>query len=369
MYQDYINDIMMIASKTDVYEFLKNSIIKLEPNERKGYIDNLNSDSIDILKKDEYKSKINEVFTELFSLDSARNDIIRSYINFLMLLDYKKEDLKLFKIPEELIDEFNINALEQSNKQDEIDNTKKISFSKYLKKAENDTESDNDNKKRSLETSNINEESNSKDESTRKRIKIENQSKIPSILKYKTQESLRKKSAGGTSSCNSNSRSISFASDAQLITVFGEDLPEKGLKLSPPELKKLLKPFNENEPREVFALEGKKPFTKAKELIIKLSNNKEDISDITVLKNGPIQTEVMHPLKYTVNFSNFSPDLGNKQPREPVIINSSNTDKKKILIVKAFGKNNLLLRSDRGGLPYRLVPKFKQNDYPPRPLH
>ena len=80
------------------------------------------------------------------------------------------------------------------------------------------------------------------------------------------------------------------------------------------------------------------------------------------------------PLTYRLNFTAFSKDL-DKPPKEPVDIDevgdNANNKKRKAknpLIARAFGRNSLLLKKDRGGMPYKRVPEINKNTYPLRPL-
>ncbi|CCH62372.1 hypothetical protein TBLA_0H00830 [Henningerozyma blattae CBS 6284] len=275
---------------------------------------------------------------------------------------------------------------------------KKISFSKYLKKGDVVSST---NGKRSLGTENI---INTTDSKVTKKLKPSTVSlpssnsnsndsqsndstnnSLPSILKgsdsYTFSEMKKKKK-----------RNIKFVEDSNLVTVFGDDLPNKGLTLSPSSLKKLLKPFKQGEPREIFV---SKTFTdNVKELNINTLSKNETFksinSDISELKYGPVKCETRVPLKFRFNFGNFNPFL-DKPAKEPVNNqfedddssnnsnlnnnnsnngyngNHSNKRQHQPLIAKAFGRNRLLLRKDRGGLPYKRVPDVVPNNYPPRP--
>lgn len=170
--------------------------------------------------------------------------------------------------------------------------------------------------------------------------------------------------------------SIKFISDPKLITVYGDDLPNHGLIVSPIELKKILKPFKEGEPNEVLHLENftSKPIPLQPSL--DLTSSPDLYSDIVDIKGGPINCDTNTPMHYRTSFTNFSSSLKQQQPRDPIIVDeediiekSKNTMGRKLyrnpIIARAFGENKLLLRKDRGGLPYNNKPPIVvRNNYP-----
>ena len=165
------------------------------------------------------------------------------------------------------------------------------------------------------------------------------------------------------------SSGIKFVDDSKLVTIFGEGLPNEGITASPRQLKKILKPFRDGEPAE-FVLEGWKE-RGAKPLVISITGVTD--SDISELKNGPAKLVTNVPSALVKNFTSFSPDL-NKPALEPVHTDDNADDsgkglrkQKAPIIARAFGKNSLLLRKDRGGLPYKRVPEVNPNKYPVRP--
>ncbi|EDO16571.1 hypothetical protein Kpol_1064p53 [Vanderwaltozyma polyspora DSM 70294] len=370
---------------SDVLEYIVNELPYQQPTERKKYIDNF------IHSKDAQKlSKSTQVFDAIVNLcllDSSINDNLRSYFALLKDIGYTHEDLssnlpgglleilnsksksknkegKENKVIQEDVEETKENTdnspvSNNSGNNTEDEKKKKISFSKYLKK---DTDV-NENGKR---ISSSMEPESSSDDSDSKKIKTEDGKYISSILKQVSDQN-----GNGQSTSRKSSNNIRFVDDSKLVTVFGDGLPQKGVQLSPDELKKLLKPFKEGEPRDLLSLEGVIP--RARELSLILGQNEEDYSDVSSLKGGPIPYETTIPLKFRINFGNFSPDLS-KGAREPVLVDdlhdkSGNLIYKGPLIAGAFGKNNLLLRKDRGGLPYKRVPEVLRNDYPPRPTN
>lgn len=237
------------------------------------------------------------------------------------------------------------------NPEEELTSKKKISFSKYLKK--DDSMQPNVDNKRSLPDDESTEVSSatSSDSSSNKKAKLnDNSSKIRSILKNRESNTDIKKSR--------KKMSIKFHDESDLVRVYGDDLPNNGLKVTPVELKKILRPFKEGEPNERLLIEG---FSfKPKLLNIQITVQDSDISDT---KNGPIPCDSRTPLLYRDNFRNFSKDL-KLIPREPIPEANTNQDKSGPLLVKAFGRNGLLLRKDRGGIPYKRVPEVRRNEYP-----
>lgn len=379
MYVDYMTELEKLRTNNvdkesnNILEDLSSELPYQQPTERKTYIDGLIqsskvSDSIDTFTNN---SRFLDAIVNLCILDSSINDNLRSYLILLRKVGYSNKDL-IGKLPEGLSDVMSLTASEDTpnelanDENKEVSETsldderkKKISFSKYLKKTDTEV-GDNGKRLPEVEIFDVTSE-----ESSSKRQKYESGSYLPSILKATADDNGNRMSPKKKST---NSSGIKFVDDSRLVTIFGEGLPKTGLQLSPEELKKVLKPFNEGEPREVFTMDGMVP--KARELAITLSSNADNISDISKLKGGPIPCETATPLKYRINFTKFSPDL-NKTAREPVVVDEK-TDKlgKPIkhspLIARAFGRNNLLLRSDRGGLSYKRVPEVVQNNYLPR---
>lgn len=262
-------------------------------------------------------------------------------------------------------------------------NKKKISFSKYLKKedSELETEGSSTNKRSNSEVEKMDNEN--------VQVKKQKTSSISSDTSdstelYPTTDDGTSATPGLTSilksSKNTNKKKksikIKFVEDNDLVRVYGDDLPTDGLKVTPTDLKRVLRPFVEGEPNEKLYLEavnaslsGRSTYT----LPLNLDNIKNDIkdSDIAETKGGPIRCMTAVPLLYKTEFNNFNKELKKKMPREPIITNDdietlNNPENKKPVIAKAFGKNQLLLRSDRGGMPYKPVPEVTRNYYPIR---
>lgn len=235
---------------------------------------------------------------------------------------------------------------------------KKISFTKYLKKDDSISE---DNKRPFVEEGSTDENSNpSSDSPVVKRAKIDTSNiRIRSILKNSELNSLQ--TANDALEGKIKKRvGITFPGETDLVRVYGEDLPGEGLKITPHELKKLLRPFKDGEPQEKVLLEDFVP--KPRKLVI---DTKVENSDISELFNGPVKCVTQTPVLYRDNFKSFSKDLM-KPPREPIADMSSSHEKSKPLLAKAYGRNGLLLRNDRGGLPYKRVPDVRRNAYPVR---
>lgn len=394
MYMDYLNQLGSIkrekvlgdeeVSKDKPVDYISEELPYLQPTERKEYIDGLFMN--DFAGKNLGKSRaFLDGMINLCVLDSTVTENLRCYITFLRKVGYTKEELKNLlpkglssmpllssnanveeksKEPTSTSKKASSSSTKSAQSNANLDPTqsstgasatgggdeepkKKISFSRYLKKGDG-----NENGKRK---SSVVEE----DTHTVKKAKTNGggSGELRSILR----------TAGGNTSSSSNSKkssNIKFVDDSHLVTVFGEGLPSGGLQLSPGRLKKVLKPFKEGEPREIVHVEGFKD--KAAELDIEFDLSPEE-SDIIETKGGPIPCETVTPLKHKLNFANFSPDLGNKPIREAVVVEDSMFKNKSPLIAKAFGKNSLLLRKDRGGLPYKRIPDVTPNDYPPRP--
>ena len=252
----------------------------------------------------------------------------------------KKQD----KIPDE-------NSTEDNK---EEPNKKKISLNNYKKKDDSPNES--------LKRSN----SNDSEESATKKIKIvknetSNNSKIRSILKN-ANDIIDPEGTDITRKKNKKKLTIKFPEEEDLVKVYGEDLPKSGLKVTPIELKKILRPFKEGEPNEQAIILAFRSRPKP----LNLSNIIVKNSDISDTKNGPIKCQTATPILYRDNFKSFSKDL-NKPPREPIPEMNNNQDNSSPLVAQAYGRNGLLLRNDRGGIPYKRVPEVRRNTYPPRP--
>lgn len=370
MYADYLVQLGDIwrqngSGECGALEYIVEELPYLQPTERKSYIDNLILGN----KYDEKLSKsprILEAVVNLCVLDSTLTANLRSYITFLRKIGFSSESLKralpadLSNSPwvtesasETVVDVAAAKKIttdragtpplkEQDDKSGEDEKKKKISFSKYLKKGDVPV---NENGKRRLPAAA------GKDDT--KKVKKEEAATLNSILKT-------------SGSAKKNANNIKFVDDSILVKVYGDGLPNEGLYVTPEKLKKILKPFKEGEPRETVLIENYKK--KAPELDIEFDLSPEEF-DVTEIKGGPIPCETVVPLKYRLNFTNFSSELSSRPPREPVVVEEPMDTMKKNkgpLIVRAFGKNSLLLRKDRGGLPYKRVPEVVPIDYPSR---
>lgn len=164
---------------------------------------------------------------------------------------------------------------------------------------------------------------------------------------------------------------IRFVDDSKLVTVFGDDLPEFGVITSPDRLRKILNPYVEGEPREFVLKDWRNQ--KAHKLTIDVGIIED--SDIVESKNGPVAMMTKVPMACRINFTNFNGDLANLH-RPPTETDDENIDSKNHkgkrrggkgpIIVRAFGRNALLLKKDRGGLPYKKVPEVHRNNYSTR---
>ncbi|QLL31885.1 hypothetical protein HG536_0C00520 [Torulaspora globosa] len=373
MYADYLLQLGNIwkqnsnsSGDCEPLDYIVEELPYLQPTERKSYIDNLILGN----KYDEKLSKsgrILEAMINLCVLDSTLTANLRSYITFLRKIGFSNESLRralpadLSNSPwltesssETVVDVAAAKKIttdragtpplkEQDDKNGPDDEKKKkISFSRYLKKGDVPV---NENGKRKSSAAAVRDGS--------KKVKKEEAATLNSILK-----------ASGSSKKNSNN--IKFVDDSILVKVYGDGLPNEGLYVAPEKLKKILKPFKEGEPRETVLIENYKK--KAPELDIEFDLSPEEF-DVTETKGGPIPCETVVPLKYRLNFTNFSSELSSRPPREPVVVEEPMDAMKKNkgpLIVRAFGKNSLLLRKDRGGLPYKRVPEVVPIDYPSR---
>lgn len=273
-------------------------------------------------------------------------------------------------------------------------NKKKISFSKYLQKDENDKEQQHASLKRSISGDNnvIQEDhsiakkrkitipsndiitSSNTIEAKSPTLKSNSSIKLTSILKSFSTDN---NDTPERRLKNKNSK-LRFMDDKDLVTVYGDDLPQEGLKVTPNDLKKILRPFIEGEPSEKLYLDTVNTSLSSmgqsiQVVPLNLNNVKSGIenNDIVETRGGPIKCDTMAPLLYRNEFCNFSKDLKKFIPKEPIITNEdiealNNPELNKPIIARPFGKNKLLLRNDRGGLPYKPVPEVTKNYYPIR---
>lgn len=402
MYSDYLTQLTNIkkektqgdeeADEDNPLEYITEELPYLQPTERKKYIDNVMlSSKYDKLLKN--SQELLNAMVNLCLLDSTVTYNLRSYLTLLNKMGFTNETLKK-ELPESILglstsssgttpntssaiispgtvgnakkistdregtppltatnnssEDDVLNNLQEQRDGSDDEPKKKISFSKYLKKGDVVI---NENGKRKTPSSLVREEF-----VPTKKVKNDSvDASLNSILK-----------TNGSNKKNTNN--IKFVDDSQLVRVYGEGLPDDGLNVSPEQLKKILKPFKAGEPREIAYIEGYSG--KAPELDMEFDLSPEE-SDISETKGGPIPCDTVVPLKYKINFTNFTSDLGNKPAREPVIPDESLDISKKNkvpLIVRAFGKNSLLLRKDRGGLPYKRIPEVSSINYPPRAI-
>lgn len=369
MYTDYLAQLSTIRSQknsskgTGTLEYIVEELPYLQPTDRKSYIDNL-------ILGNKYEEQLDRspallaALVDLCVLDSTVTANLRSYMILLRKMGFDDESLRK-ALPEELLnspmlsdtvpgaatgktftkkiptDRVGTPPLKEAEEKSTADDEpkKKISFSKYLKKGDVVI---NENGKRRPSAQSERDES--------KRLKGDENVQLSSILKT-------------SGSAKKNPNAIKFVDDSLLVKVYGDGLPEEGLSVSPEKLKKILKPFKEGEPRETVLVEGYKG--KAPELDTDFDLSPEE-TDISETKGGSIPCETVVPLKYRLNFASFSSDLSRRPPREPVVVEEVDKKNKGPLIVRAFGKNSLLLRKDRGGLPYKPIPEVLPIDYPSR---
>lgn len=360
MYMDYMNQLSEIKKKNSTLdqevkedsplEYIIEELPYQQASDRKKYIEKLGkSDGIRLEKSE----KLFNGIKRLCILDGSMRDYIRTYVTFLKGIGYSDDEIvskvKLVNIDkaDNQIYAAQLHATEATNNENfDIDKQfyddepkKKISFSKYLKK-------DNDN-------------------NNHKRVYFPDEEEIIPLKRQKLNEKLSSILKNETKKKKPNV-SIKFLDDSKLITVFGDGLPIKGLTTSPLLLKKILNPYNDGEPKEVVLPTWNNQ--KAMELLIDMSNIEE--SDISELKNGPIKCETKVPIQYRINFTSFNKNLV-KPAKEPIDIDDMSNEQKikkknkSPIIVKAFGKNSLLLKKDRGGIPYKRVPEIIRNTYPP----
>ncbi|CAR24129.1 RNA-processing protein REF2 [Lachancea thermotolerans CBS 6340] len=325
-----------------VLEYMQDELPYQQPAERKSYVDNLQKNADLTLQKN---PKLLDAVANLAILDSTVSENLHSYVTLLRMVGYKDDEFaaRLPHINGKLTP--SDKALPPTSSADQAsakapapeEPKKKISFLKYLKKGDV-----NEQGKRVLEDNTLG------GSQKRSRPNNDNNSNLISILKSETSKKRR--------------NPIRFVADEKLLTVYGDDIPSDGLIVSPGKLKKVLKPFKDGEPREVTFPTWKNQ--KVRELSIPKPTEDSDIVDI---KGGPISCDTRVSANYRLNFTAFSKSL-NKQPLEPTELDEKDPNlTKKPLIVRAFGKNCLLLQKDRGGLPYKRVPEVSLNDYPIRP--
>lgn len=412
MYTDYLKELIDLkkekikkevqASSDNPLEFISQELPYQEPNERNKYFKNMmDSNEVDSFLKEGKAVDRNQLLDhvkDLIILDSTIPENVDIYMAFLLRAGFTIENLKdvlpIDSLPLACVEkafgssslwaanfkptlttvDTSVESSDSNNSTDKNDSQTaeekskievkdepkkmKISFSKYLKKGDDDI---NENGKRSVVDDNTDDVVKA---SKPKKVKIKSTGATITLQSILKKTKTASQNSSGKKQDNSNKSKIKFLDDEQLVTVFGEGLPSDGLTVSPDKLKKILKPFKDGQAREVFVsttFSGK---------VSRLSlTNYDDIinSDISELKGGPIKCNTKTPSSLKVNFSNFYPFL-DKPPAEPVHI-TDDTDRKpkQPLIVKAFGKNRLLLRKDRGGIPYKPVPEVVPNDYPSRP--
>ncbi|SCU96743.1 LAFA_0G07866g1_1 [Lachancea sp. 'fantastica'] len=354
MYADYLSQLIKLKQRSVSQEenvggdrpvdYVCDELPYKQPSERKAYIDKLlaQPETAQIGKNDRLLAGI----ASLAVLDSTVKENTQAYADLLLRIGYSVEEVDK-NMPH--YENGSISTATEAKTPEVSQATtpavtkKKISFSKYLKKGDSN---DNAATKRSSEDDDgINDQSNTK------RIKTDDSSSdsvLPSILK--TQSNVKKRNP------------IRFVSDDKLLTVYGDELPTKGLVVSPNKLKKVLKPFKDGEPREItFSAWNNQ---KVRELTFPKAPSDSDIVDTL---GGLVPCETRVPLGYRLNFTTFSKSLA-KTPSEPTEIDSTDPNlSQKPLIVRAFGKNCFLLQKDRGGIPYKRVPEVHVNDYPIRP--
>ncbi|KAL3241137.1 RNA-processing protein REF2 [Nakaseomyces bracarensis] len=358
MYNDLLNELRTVkeqkiateqADRNKPLEYIEDELPYLQAAQRKAYIDTLimNDTHDEELKKQ--GERFLTAVVKLYTLDSSIEENLRVYMTLVRKLGFSTEQLHS-KLPNE-IRPTNHNIPEDDNIEkgtnednSKEDSKKKISFSKYLKKEDSSKRPLNDDSNEGPEMKKIKSTSIEDDNIETNGLK--------SILKNRDQKNSTKKKPVG----------IKFQSESSLITVFGDGLPNTGLQVSPEELKKILQPFVAGQPRE-FPLRDPMPSVlKLPMWDIRFDENVNN-SDISELKGGPVPCATRTPLTSKVNFINFSTDL-NKPAREPVNLDEGESSQP--VIAKAFGQNKLLLRKDRGGLPYKRIPDIVRNKYAPR---
>ncbi|CEP61434.1 RNA-processing protein REF2 LALA0_S03e02784g [Lachancea lanzarotensis] len=356
MYADYLSQLVKLKQRSVSQEehvggdrpvdYVCDELPYKQPSERKSYVDKLlrQPETTQIGKNDRLLAGI----ASLAVLDSTVKENTQVYADLLLKVGYSAEEVDKnmphygngtsTKVNEPKVTEAIQPATPAVAK-------KKISFSKYLKKGDgNDAAAA---AKRPLEDDN-----GSSDQTDTKRTKTTisvTDPVLPSILKSQTNAKKR--------------NPIRFVSDEKLLTVYGDELPTNGLVVSPSKLKKVLKPFKDGEPREITYSAWNNQ--KVRELSFPKPPSDSDIVDTL---GGLVPCESRVPLGYRLNFTTFSKSLA-KTPTDPTDIDSTDPSlSQKPLIVRAFGKNVLLLQKDRGGIPYKRVPEVHVNEYPIRPI-
>ncbi|CCK68137.1 RNA-processing protein REF2 KNAG_0A04650 [Huiozyma naganishii CBS 8797] len=365
-----------------IVDHIVNTLPKELAKDRRRFIDKFIKDT-DLRKSLDASDALLQGIVKLCHQDLKNKDNIMSYLRFLKLLGYSKEILKE-KLPSSLtqpvkaktvvtkkkvspppqpyIAERKDNVIrtatqqqltkskdEQEKVEEEDLDKKKISFSKYLNKDNTPTVTATESNKRDFNE--LDEEADTP-ESKRARLGDPN---ITSILKSGKK---KKRTAG----------SIRFMEDENLVRIYGDDLPTTGLKVKPVELKKILRPFVEGEPNEKVLHEG--ITTHPAPLLLEFDQIENN--DIAETRSGPVPCETSARFQYRTSFASFTSDLKNKPPREPLTndddpsFTARQGNGKTPIIARAFGRNKLLLKHDRGGIPYKPVPEVFKNIYPPK---
>ncbi|KAL6945198.1 hypothetical protein ACO0QE_002646 [Hanseniaspora vineae] len=173
-------------------------------------------------------------------------------------------------------------------------------------------------------------------------------------------------SSSSTTSVKSK-KQLSF--NTENVTVFGHDLPKKGVQVSFKNLKQALnKEKKASIPKERLLVDS------SKINVLKLAPF-SDINcipqcDISELKGGVVKLQTEIKPEYRTNFRNFSKNL-NKEHTEKEFhsqneeVKEENEANNQPIVMPAFGQNQLLLLNDRGKLPYRSIPEVRPNAYPP----
>lgn len=365
MYNDLLHELGRVkeektntetTDRNNPLEYMADELPYQQTAQRKAYIDSL-------IMKDDYDEQLKregtkflDVMAQLSVLDSSIEENTKSYGMLVRKLGFTLQDLderirngsKALETDDKIDKPIDENNEDDSKAESKEDAKKKISFSKYLKKDETTKRSRNDE---------LNEES-----EHNKKLKVDDDNGYDNneninnglrpILKKRENNKSKSKSSG-----------IKFQTESALVTIYGDGLPQDGLTVSPEELKKILKPFKPGQPREFPLVDNLPNVIKVPKLDLRFDENVNS-SDISELKGGPVPCGTRTPLTCRINFNRYSADL-EKPAREPV--NLDDGDSLKPIIARAFGQNKLLLRKDRGGLPYRRVPDVVRNNYPIRP--
>ncbi|SCU81739.1 LADA_0C00804g1_1 [Lachancea dasiensis] len=376
MYADYLSQLVKLKERSvnqeervggdRPVEYVCDELPYKQPNERKLYVDQLLKDS-SVAGKLARNNKFLEGIVNLSVLDSTVPDNVQCYLAILRKVGYSDQEIAR-RMPHAggqgdndnrgngtlgFTSITNVEQVQQSNSDLKTklissvpeEPKKKISFSKYLKKGDVVNEAP----KRPLENA---ENGSALVKPAVKRAKLESNSSSPTLASILKTENNKKKR-----------NPIRFVDDEKLLTVYGDELPSKGLIVSPSKLRKVLKPFRDGEPREITysAWNNQK--------LLELSfPEPEEGSDIVDIKGGLVPCETRAAPAYRLTFTSFSKTL-TKVPLEPAEYDDADSSlSQKPLIVRAFGKNCLLLQKDRGGIPYKRVPEVHANEYPVRPI-